>query len=272
MYIGVDIGGTKTLVAVLNEHGEIVEETRFETPKLYDNFLLELRNVAHHLEHHDFRAGGVGVTGVIDRQHGRRSSAGKLYWAGTVPIQADVEKVFGCPIVIENDAKLAGLSEAMLLKERFKRVLYLTVSTGVGFALIDNGVIDVSLGDRGGTTVMVEHRGKHVPWEDFASGRAIVERFGKRAVDIHDQESWKIIARNIASGLIELVALLEPQVVVVGGGVGSYFERFEKQLAAELKKFEVPAVTLPALRQAQRPEQAVIYGCYDLAKQTFGHD
>jgi predicted NBD/HSP70 family sugar kinase len=270
MYVGVDVGGTKTLVAVLDGHGVIKQRALFPTPKTYDNFLLELRHLAAHFEQTDFKAGAVGITGRIDRKHGRRHAAGKLAWEN-VPVQADTERIFGCPMVVENDAKLAGLSEAMLVKDKYSKVLYITVSTGIGFALITDGVIDTSISDRGGTNIMLEHRGKLAAWESFASGRAIAERYGKKAKDISDEATWKRISRNLAQGMIQLIAVMEPDVIVIGGGVGTYFERYGALLAAELKRYELPTVAVPALMGARRPEEAVVYGCYDLAKQVYGH-
>ena len=189
-----------------------------------------------------------------------------------MPLQADVERICHCPIVVENDAKLAALSEAMLLKDRYRKVLYITVSTGIGIGLAVDGAIDTSIGSGGGRTILLEYRGKMTPWEDFASGHAIVERYGKMAVDITDEKTWRAIARDLAKGLIEVIALTEPEVIVFGGSVGVYFERYGKLLAEELKAYELPLVKIPALREAQRPEEAVVYGCYDLAKQRFGHE
>ena len=271
MYIGVDIGGTKTLLAVLNEHGEIKHSVKFPTVQNYDHFLLELRNAAHHLPVQDFKAGGLGMPAMsIDRKHGRGKVFGNLAWRD-VPIQHDLERIFKCPFVIENDAKLAGLSESMLLKDKYSRVLYVTVSTGIGYALVVNGVIDINIGDGGGRDILLPHQGRHVPWESFASGHAIVMRYGKRAADIHDEATWRKIARDLAQGLIELIAVTEPDVIVFGGSVGTYFERYEKALKAELTRYHLPLLPLPKLRQAQRPEEAVVYGCYDIARQKFGH-
>jgi glucokinase len=268
MYLGVDVGGTKTLVAALTDEGEISQQVKFPTPEDYDHWLLELRHTLAHFRHHDFHAAGLGIAGRINRKHGRHYSAGHLGW-DNVPIQADVERIVGCPVALENDAKLAGLSEAMLRDER--RVLYVTISTGVGFGLVIDGQIDQNIGDSGGNTIMVDYRGRHVSWESVASGRAIVERYGKKAMDIHDGATWRTIARIIASGLGELIAIAEPEVVVFGGSVGVYFDRFGHFLEAELKRYELPLLMPPALVKAQRPEEAVIYGCYDFAKQRFGH-
>jgi predicted NBD/HSP70 family sugar kinase len=271
MYLGVDVGGTKTLVAVLDEHGVIKQEQRFATPKTYDHFLLELRHIAAHLGDYDFKAGGVGIPAIkMDRKHGRAANYGNLPWRNT-PVQADLERIFDCPFVVENDAKMAGLSEAMLLKTEYSKVAYVTVSTGVGFALVVDGKIDINIGDGGGRILKVEHKGKHVALDDFASGRAIVNRYGKRASDIHDKETWQKICRDLAKGFIPLIAMMEPEVLVIGGSVGVYFDHFGDLLRAELKKYELPSIFIPELRQAQRPEEAVVFGCYDLAKQVFGH-
>ncbi len=271
MYVGVDIGGTKTLVAVLNEDGVIREETKFPTPKSYDNFVLELRHAKAHFKQQDYRAGAVGMpVTTFDRKHGRGVNFSNLPWRN-VPMQADTERVFDCPIAVDNDAKLAALSEAMLLKDKYQSVLYITVSTGIGIGLVVNGIIDENIGDGGGRTILLEHKAKLTPWEDFAGGHAIVERYGKMARDITDQATWQKISRDLAEGLIELIAIIEPEVIVFGGSVGTYFDRYAKPLAKALDAYAVPLIKMPELRQAQRPEQAVIYGCYDLAKQRYGH-
>lgn len=271
MYVGIDIGGTKTLVAVLDEHGVIKEEAKFLTPKNYDDFLAELQKSLAGLAVQDFKAGGLGMpVTTFDREHGRAINFGNLDWRN-VAVQHDVEQICHCPIAAENDAKLAGLSEAMLLKDEYQKVLYVTVSTGIGIGLVVDGVIDTSIGDSGGRAMLLEYRGKLVPWESFASGQAIVKRYGKKAMEITDEKTWHLIARDLAKGLIELVAITEPEVIVIGGSVGTYFERYAKLLAAELKKYHLPLVPMPVLRGAERAEQAVIYGCYDLAKQVYGH-
>jgi predicted NBD/HSP70 family sugar kinase len=270
MYVGVDIGGTKTLVASIDNSGVITQKIRFETPKNYDFFLHELRFAAHKLDHKDFIAAGVGYPATImDRKHNIGINFGNLPWH-KVHTQADVEKIFGCPTVVENDAKMAGLSEAMLLKHKYSKVLYLTISTGIGIGWVVDGKIDSSIGDGGGRAFLLEHKGKYLPWEEFASGHAIVERFGKRAEEITDEATWKRICHDFAVGMIDLIALLQPEVIVIGGSVGTYFDRYEKILKTELQKYQTPFLKIPALLQAKRPEEAVLYGCYDLAKATYG--
>ena len=268
MYLGVDIGGTKTLVAVLDDNANIKAQVKFPTPKKYDHWLLELRNAVHHLDHKDFQAAGVAVPGRLNREEGIVYDLGNLPWRNE-PIQADCEKVLKCPVVIENDANLAALSEAMLHKDA-ETVLYITVSTGIGTGVVYKQQLDPALLDGEGGHIMVPHRGTLKKWESFASGKAIYEHFGKKAAELTAEDDWKLIAHNLSLGLFENIAIVQPDLIIVGGSVGTYFKHFGKFLESELKKYEVPIVPIPKLVQAQRPEEAVIYGCYDIAKQRYG--
>lgn len=270
MYLGVDIGGTKTLAAVLDQHGVIKQSTKFPTNPDYDEFLKELAKTIQDFGDIDYRACGVGMPVTdFDRKRGVGIAFGNLPWT-MVPVQGDIEKIAGCPVALENDAKLAGLSEAMLHKDKSK-VLYVTISTGIGTALISDRKIDTNIGDGGGAVLMFEHQGKYMPWEHFASGKAIVERYGKRASEITDEKIWARIVHDWGRGFMELIAIMEPDLIVIGGGVGSYTERYHDLLVKELKQFETPLLTIPPIVKAQRPEEAVVYGCYDYAKQVFGH-
>lgn len=268
MYAAVDIGGTKTLVAAITDDGQISEKFRFETPKKYEFFLHELAFATHKIAHKDFHAAGVGVPAVLDRKHGIARTFGNLPWKN-VPILHDIEKILKAPVVIDNDAKMAALSEAMLLKHEYQRVLYVTISTGIGYGLVVNGILDDNIGDGGGSAMLVEHHGRMVSWESFASGHAIVARYGKRAADIKDAATWRAIVRDLKIGLLELIAVSEPEVIVFGGSVGVYFDKFGSLLRDELKKYHMPMIPMPDLRAAGRPEEAVLFGCYDLAKQVY---
>jgi glucokinase len=271
MYVGIDIGGTKTLVAALNEHGVIKERVKFPTPQKYENFLGELQKTLAGFTHRKFLAGAVGMpVTVFDRKHGTGVNFGNLAWRN-VPIQQDLEMMCDCLLAIENDAKLGGLSESMLLKGKYSKVLYVTVSTGIGIALVTDNIIDTNVGDGGGKTILLDHQGKLMPWESFASGHAIVERYGKRAMDITDEATWKKITRDLSLGLIELIAITEPDVIVIGGSVGTYFDRYGELLDEALQRYHLPLVTITPVIGAQRAEDAVVYGCYDLARQVFGN-
>ena len=268
MFAAVDIGGTKTLVAIFNATGKIIEQQKFPTPIVYENFKIELAKVVAELTTEDFKCAVVAAPGLIDRKHGIATAFGNLTWE-PAPIQADVEAVFKCPALVENDARLAALSEAILIRKKFRKVLYVTVSTGIGGGLIIDGKIDKDFEDIEIGQLLLEHDGRLKDWEDFGSGRAFQAKFGKRVSDVvaTDKAAWYWLARNIAIGLIDLIATLTPEVIVMGGGVGAHLEKFKDRLDEQLRIYENPLLSKPPIVKAQRAEEAVIYGCYEYAKQ-----
>lgn len=271
MYLAVDVGGTKTLVAVLDESANIVEQNKFSTPKDYDEFIAELDKSVASLTTNALSSCVVGVPGLLERDKGVVLALGNLPWQNK-PIKADITKIIGgLPVIIENDARLAGLSEARLINETYKKVLFLTVSTGIGGALIDNGQIVTALQDTEMGKMPLLFDGQMQPWEEFAGGRSIVTRLGKRADDITNPEDWRKVADGIAYGLGVLCSILQPEAVVLGGPVGAHADKFSADLSSILNGRLHSVVRRPkAILAAQRPSEAVVYGCYDLARQVYG--
>lgn len=270
MYLGIDTGGTKTLVCSLTNEGIISETIKFPTPQRYADYIKVLTDAIHSLQAKEFRAAGIAVPGRVDREHGVGIAFGNLPWRN-VPIQADLERIIHAPVVLENDGNAAGVSEAHLLKDKHSVVLYVTIGTGIGTAIVVDCKLDEAFLDTEGGQMLLEYKNKLVKWESFASGHAIFERFGKKASEITDTETWKTISFDIARGLIELIVMVQPDVIVLGGGIGSYYPKYKEHLHKALIKFETPLSEIPPIRQAQRPEEAVVYGCFDLAKARYGH-
>lgn len=266
MYLGVDIGGTKTLLALFSGSGKLLESVKFQTPPEYKDFLTELAKAYSELQHDTKKIDScvAGAPGKIDRKQGIVVAFGNLGWED-VPLAKDMAKVLGVPVTLENDANLAGLSEARLISHAHNKILYVTVSTGIGGGMIVDGEIDPRYADMEFGHMIFEHDGRLQRWEDFASGKAIFEKYGKKASDIEDDATWYLISRNLALGLSNVVVTLTPDVVILGGGVGAHFEKFADRLHEEMMLFGTRMVSVPALRKAIRAEEAVIYGCYELA-------
>lgn len=270
MYGAIDVGGTKTLLAVFDDTGDIIERFKFPTPQEYDQFLKELERAWNGLKNQNVAALTVAMPGMIDRDRGYVHAFGNLSWRD-IPVISDVEKLVQCPVLLENDANLAGLSEALLLYPEYKKTLYITISTGIGTGIIVDGVIDPALADSEGGDIMISHNGTLQKWESFASGRAIVAKYGKKASELENPEDWRVIARDFAVGMLDLIAIVQPEVIVIGGGVGAHFVKYGEFLIAELHKYENPLLTIPPIKQAQHPEEAVLYGCFNLAKSSYGN-
>ncbi|MCA1806469.1 MAG: ROK family protein [Actinobacteria bacterium] len=266
MYLAIDVGGTKTLVSEVEANGDIQSSNKFKTPATYEAFLETLADTVDSLTTKDFQKACIAMPGKIERSEGVAVSFGNLSWEN-VPIRRDLEKLIHCPVLVENDANLAGLGEAKLLKQSYKKVLYITVSTGIGSAFIVDGRLSPSTLDAEIGHILLEHDGALRRWEEFASGSAIVEKYGKRASDITDKRTWYVIAHNLATGFLTAIATYTPDIIIIGGGVGTHLPKFQDRLEELLKIYENPLLTIPPIIQAQNPEEAVIYGCYQLIEQ-----
>lgn len=271
MYLGIDIGGTKTLVATLSDNGEITDSRRFPSNHDYEQFLRDLGENLGQLKLEDGYGACAGVSGLLDRAAGTVHALGNLPWRDK-PIRDDISRLIGGrPLIIENDARLAGLSEAQLVKDRHQDVLFLTVSTGIGGAFIQEGRIAKALQDTEMGKMPLWHDGGYTHWEEFAGGRGVVKQFNKRADEITDPAQWRKIGENLAHGIGAVCSVLQPEIIILGGSVGKHADSFSPVIMEFLKRNLHPVVRQPhAIIPAQRPDEAVIYGCYDLAKQVRG--
>ncbi|MDZ7785805.1 MAG: ROK family protein [Candidatus Saccharibacteria bacterium] len=196
MYLAIDIGGTKTLLASFTSDGKLKRSVKFKTPVLYDDFRDKLAINVEKLSTKKFTRCAVAIAGKVDRKQGVGVAFGSLTWTN-VPIGADVKNIVGCEVLIENDCNVAGLYEAKHVSDKYKRVMYVTISTGIGGAIIQNGHIEKTTQDSEIGHMLFEHDGKLQRWEDFASGGAIVKKYDKLASEIDPKDSgkWYTIAR-----------------------------------------------------------------------------
>lgn len=259
MITAVDVGATKTLVAQFKKGVmQPLNELRFATPHNPQEFMDEL---AHHLgTYTELGSITIAVPGIVD-DAGIVLRCGRLPWKN-VPLKTYLEQTYHVPVGIENDAKLAALAEVNSLPSIPKMGLYITVSTGIGTGIVTHGKLDPALRNSEAGHMHLDFRGKRQTWQDFASGYAIVSHFGKRAEEITAIKDWQEITERLKIGLGALLPAIQPDVVIFGGGVGGSFNKFGHMLTESLREELEPYIKVPDLRQAQHPQEAVIYGCY----------
>ncbi len=267
MYLTIDVGGTKTLIASFDNTGQIINKIKFETPLEYRDFLTILADNILKLGEINYEYVGAAFPEMINQADNTLVAGGTLQWHNVNP-KKDINNITNCPVLIDNDANLAGLSEAIIIKDHFSRVLYLTISTGIGGALIINQKIDQTLINMEPGHMILNHDNKAMIWEAFASGKAIVSTFNKYARDIDDKDSWIKIADNISQGIIALLPIIQPEVIVIGGSIGTYFEKYGQYLNQKVQDITDALILKPEIIKADHPEEAVIYGCYQLIKQA----
>jgi glucokinase len=256
--VGVDLGGTQMRAARFDSQLNILE--RVAEPTLahqgQDKVIARLLDVIARVVPDDPPLAGIGVSlpGPINPHEGTIVKPPNLPGWHNVPIRKIIHERFGCVTHIGNDANVAALAEATRgAAQGYKYVLYLTISTGIGSGIIDDGHLLVGsrgLGAEAGHMIMVVD-GDVLDLEQAAAGPAIarhaVERLKRgdassirAAVDGRlDDVTAKVVGEAAAGGdalaievieragyliglgIVSLLHVLNPQVIVVGGGVAN---------------------------------------------------
>lgn len=267
MLVAVDTGGTKTLVASFLEDGRIGEQFKFPTPANEIDYVVMLKEVLEtHFGSEQVDAIIVAMPGIV--KDGVAIWCNNLKWMNFDVARALKGVLHDAPLYIENDANLAGLAETRQLAQIPALSLYVTVSTGIGSGIITEGKINPDLRNSEAGRSLVEFDGAVREWETFASGKAIYKAYGKYARDIKSKRIWHHVADRISRGFLAVIPTLQPDVIIIGGSIGTYFEHFGADLAGLLKEHLPAHIPAPKLVQAQHPELAVIYGCYYYALDT----
>ena len=261
MLVTVDTGGTKTLVTSFEQDGTRGELIKFATPEHVDAYVALLREtLTAHYGGQPVEAIVIALPGIV--KDGVAVWCNNLHWKDFDARTAFAGVLGGAPVYIENDANLAGLAETRALDPVPTSSLYVTISTGIGTGIITNGQIDPGLRYSEGGRSLVEFDGMVREWESFASGKAIFTAYGQYARDITSERSWRQIADRISRGFLAIIPFVQPDVIIIGGSIGTYFDRYGAQLEALLQE-KLPAhISCPRVVAARHPEEAVIYGCY----------
>ncbi|KAA1423516.1 ROK family glucokinase [Mumia zhuanghuii] len=182
--VGVDIGGTKIAVAVVDEVGTVIAQDRVKTPATDPTQIGDAvaRSVNALKQEHDVEAVGVGAAGFVDA--GRRTVlfAPNIKWVDE-PLADRIEALVDLPVVIENDANAAAWGEFRFgAGADVDDMLLVTVGTGIGGGIIQGGRLDrgaYGVAGEIGHLRMVPAGircgcGQYGCWEQYASGRALV--------------------------------------------------------------------------------------------------
>ena len=260
MVVAIDVGATKTLVALFDTEGKVKTEKKFPTNKDYDKFIEELFSVIKELG--DFSAIAVALPARIDYEEEIARSFGNLGWKD-VDIKHLLKKEFKVPVILDNDANLAALGEANRGAGMGHRtVLYITVSTGIGTGVTYNGKLAPVLARSEGGHILLDDKN---PWEELASGKTFLAKYGKLGKDVDDPDIWQEYSKLLARGIHNMMIVIQPDIVVIGGSMGEHFVKYEGFLTDEVDKIRTMDVDAPIV-QAKFPSEAVIYGCYEVAK------
>jgi len=244
--IGVDVGGTKTLAAVVSREGEIEQKVVHPTDiSSQDAVLAGLDAIVEEVRAgHDVSALGFGIPSRINQETGRAVASVNIPLAG-VDFRDRMRDRHGLPVGIDNDANAATIGEWHAgAAKGASFVVMLTLGTGVGGGLIlDRKPYRGATGsgaELGHIVIGLNGPpcgcGGHGHLESYAAGRVADEAARKLygdGADGHELVAWAHngeadalealaeIGGRLGTGIASFVNVFEPELVVVGGGFGS---------------------------------------------------
>jgi glucokinase len=239
--VGVDVGGTKATVVRIDADGMVQDRTRVVTPADDVPTLLEtMRQAVASVWDPAVVAVGVGAAGLVERGTGRVRYAPNIAWR-EVEIPALLAE-FDVPVIVDNDCNAAAVGELRAGAGRdVSDFLYVGVGTGIGGGIVSEGRVvrgahgfAAEIGhivvEPGGVVCGCGVRGC---WETVASGSAL-DRLGRErlgggatgrdvvdAARAGDRVAAQIVAEvgaRLGEGIAGLINVLDPAIVIVGGG------------------------------------------------------
>jgi glucokinase len=239
--IGLDVGGTKILSGLVDRDGSILAEHEVPSPDASEEGVLAtLDSAVDALLDERVAAIGYGIPANLERGTGRILRAMNLP-LDDVDLAARSRERFGLPVGVENDASAATLAEWRRGAGRgTQNLVMLTLGTGVGGGIVIDGRLFRGWAELG--HIVVQEGGElctcggHGHLEVLASGsagdriaqelwgpdadaHALVDR--AQAGDADAQAALARIGRSLGAAIASLVNVLDPELVVVGGGFGA---------------------------------------------------
>ena len=266
MIIAVDIGSQTLIIASLDKTGTITKQMEFLTPVLANDCLgLIQATIAKDFTDKKPSAIVIGVPGVVRHHIVEWCSNLGDDWIG-FDFRPELEKIFKVPVLVENDANLGGLAEAVNIIPTPKSLIYLSIGAGIGSGCVIDGKLPSALLDSEAGMMMLEYDGVVQTWENFASGKAISEAYNQLAKNIKNPAIWDAIADRISRGLLMLIPILQPRYIVIGGSIGSAFSQYQQTLNDLIDERLPVNLRRPQILPAKDPKLSVIYGCYQYFK------
>lgn len=239
--IGIDIGGTTIKADLYDEFGTSLNHFKeIETIIDYDLGTNQILNqvcdlIGEYILNYSIDGVGISTAGVVN------ANTGEIIYAGyTIPgyigvnFTSEIEKRFGLSTFVENDVNCAALGELWKGQAKDKKnVVMVTIGTGIGGSIIVNGQIvngfNYTAGEVGYIPV------GNSDWQSKASTTALIHLYQKKSLKTNQtgrtfftdlssgdkiaKETFEIFVENLTKGLLAISYLLNPEILILGGGI-----------------------------------------------------
>ena len=267
MYIGIDLGGTNIAAAIVEADGKITKRVSIPTDKsegarTISRGLLSVCETLLAAEAEAPLSIGIGVPGSVSDETGEVIFTPNLPLRGE-NITRDLQMVYDCPIRLGNDANCAALGEIIAGGAKgAKNVVFVTLGTGVGGGIIQNGSLLTGLSGAAselGHMVILEGGrecgcGRRGCWESYASATGLIITAKELMTAHNDSMLWKLCGGNaskingslifeayragdeaacsavesyvkhLAAGIVNVINVIDPEMICVGGGISNEWD------------------------------------------------
>lgn len=276
--LGIDFGGTSIKFGVVHEHQIVsaapaIQTSDFGDPKkLLDEIVDAINQVK--TDHPEIEAIGIGVPGFVNFSSGTIHHLTNVPGWINIPLRNLVRERVGLPVVVDNDANCMAVAEWKFGAGKGKEhLLCITLGTGVGGGIISHGNLlrgaNSITGELGQTSIDFQgHEGtygnigsleKYIGHREITSNAVeVYTKHGEKksaedcstlalakaaeAGDSIAQEIWHDVAEKLATALMNACWLLNPECIVIGGGVAEVGKVLFEPLTKSLKKQLHPAL------------------------------
>jgi glucokinase len=236
-----DIGGTKCAVA----HSDQLDQRYEILTRDYAVPSEILSELGHFARTKAFTSMGISFGGPFDFEAQKVMRSVHVSGWEDFSFSDWAQKEFGVVAIADNDANVGALGEFVSRGSDLSSLVYVTISTGIGAGMILNGLLyrgQKNLAGELGHTVIdptgpADEMGNLGTLERLCSGYWLEKDFGRPAIELlADDEFLVSYANNLSLGLGNLIRLLNPELIVLGGGITGAGPRLENLLKENMSK------------------------------------
>lgn len=263
--IGVDLGGTKINTVLMNKEANVIRRIKLSTPKnksvTIKKIIDSVNFVSYSINKKKILGVGVGVPGILNKERSKILRLPNLPSWKNVNLKKILEKKLKFKILMENDANCMALGEFLFgygKNKKIKHLVCVTLGTGIGGGIIINKEIyngegnaaeighttieskgfKCSCGNYGCLSEYVAVRGLHriakklkIKEDNVIKIQELAKRGNKKAKKVYE-----IAGNYLGIGLSNIVKILDPEVIVIGGGISNSGNILLKPAYKEMQK------------------------------------
>ncbi len=280
--IGIDLGGTKTECILLDDNFEVIEKKRIPTPK--DDYYAIIKSIVSLVKELKKKTNdvtiGICTPGAISKKTGLIKNSNTQCLIGK-PLKEDLEKYLNQKISMENDANCFAMAEAKIgIAKDYNVVFGVIMGTGVGGGIVMNGKLHsgrTNIAGEWGHHILHQNGkncycGKKGCVETYLSGPSLEKRWSdltgkteslthilKNSNDENASQWKKEFLDNFGAALANVIDILDPDVIVLGGGVSNVPFLYDEGRDAIYDKVFSDLIDTPILKN-QLGDSAGVYG------------